>query len=51
MKEINIVSMDFTGPKKFCCARKRASQEQEMMKIASSYLHSEKKYSPIILLQ
>lgn len=51
MKEINIVSMDFTGPKKFCCARKRASQEQEMMKIASSYLHSERKHSPIILLQ
>ena len=51
MQKLNIVSMDLTGPRKFCCARKRAYQEQEMMKIASSYLHGEKKYSPIILLQ
>ena len=42
MQKLNIVSMDFTGPRKFYCARKRAYQEQEMMKIASSYLHGEK---------
>ena len=35
MQKLNIVSMDFTGPRKFYCARKRAYQEQEMMKISS----------------
>lgn len=51
MKKLNIVSMDFTNYKRFCCSRKRAYEEQKIMKIATSYIHEEEKIPSIILLQ
>lgn len=49
MQKLNIVSMDFTESNTFCCARKRARREQEMMEIASSYIYEDS--NPIVLLQ